>query len=114
MAFSDNVEYINKDNKLVNIEEVEGLEDWEKIVNSIEVSQIDKNFELFGSKCDSKQAFKWATKTRYVKINKKRQKYLCWFCKGLTGCSTIDTVYLLDNIPIKNRSYRTPLPLSYP
>lgn len=107
--FSDSVVYINnKGTKLVNIEEVEGLKLQNNNVNSIEVSQIDKDFVLFGGQFELKHINE-EQKQQMLNLIHKHKNVFADSVKDLTGCCTIKhRVYLSDDVPIRSRPYRTP------
>lgn len=106
--FSDDALYINKGTKLVNLEEVGGITVLNEQINSIKVSEIDKDFDLVGGNFNLTNLSNQQQEEMLKLINKHKNTFANSI-KDLTGCSIIKhRVYLSDEIPIWCRPYRTP------
>lgn len=105
--FSKESIHINKGIKLVSIEPVEPVTSEEKEVNIVE-KDLEHDFDLYGGQFNLDH-LKGDQKVKLLELLKKHAKVFANNVKQLTGCSTIaHRVYLTDEVPIKQKPYRTP------
>lgn len=108
--FSDKTIHINKSTKIVNIEPIEPVQSKESEINVIE-KNFDSDYELYGGQFDL-QHLNTIEREKIENLLKKHANIFANSVKQLTGCKTVKhRVYLSDDIPVRQKPYRTPHPL---
>lgn len=108
--FSDDPIHINKNTKLVLIEPIDPILQTETVVNVIE-KDFESDYDLFGGQFDLSH-LNDGERSRVEALLKQHSNIFAKSVKQLTGCKTVKhRVYLTDDIPIRQKPYRTPHPL---